>query len=141
MVIIDNRDWEKELQEKYPQLLKQIYLECGEGWKEVIENMCEQILTHEAFLKDSGVNVVDFEDEVTDEDDYCSVRIVQVKQKFGGLRVYYDGGNNIIRNIVNEAEEKALTVCEYCGSKDNVKLRKRNSWLYTGCDKHDSTKY
>ena len=141
MVIMDGREWEAELQKKYPTLLKNIYLECGEGWGEIVGNVCEQILTHESFLKNSGVHVVDFEDEITDEEDYCSVRIVQIKQKFGGLRVYYDGGDNIISDIVREAENKALTVCEYCGSKENVKLRKRNSWLYTGCDKHDSTKY
>ena len=141
MIVVDDRDWEKDLKEKYPKLLKDIYIECGEGWKDIIKITCEQILTHESFLETTGVHVVEFEDEITDEDDYCSVRIVQIKQKFGGLRVYYDGGDNIIREIVNEAETKALTVCEYCGSTENVKLRKRNSWLYTGCDKHDSTKY
>jgi hypothetical protein len=141
MVITDDRDWEVELQSKYPTLLKNIYIECGEGWKEIIENTCDQILTHEAFLKNSGIPVVDFEDEVMRDDDYCSVRIVQIKQKFGGLRIYYDGGDKIIQDIVREAETKALTTCEYCGSKENVKLRRHNSWLYTGCDKHDSTKY
>ena len=141
MVIMDNRDWEKELQEKYPKLFNNIYIECGEGWKSIIENMCEQIITHEAFLESSGVHVVGFEDDLINEDDYCLVRFFQIKQKFGGLRVYYDGGNNIIQDIVRDAETKALTTCEYCGSKENVKLRRRNSWLYTGCDKHDSTKY
>ena len=141
MVITDNREWEAELQNKYSKLFNNIYIECGEGWKDIIRNLCEQIMTHEAFLRESGVHVVEFEDEITDDEDYCGVRFFQIKQKFGGLRVYYDGGDNVIRDIVNDAETKALTVCEYCGSTENVKLRKRNSWLYTGCDKHDSTKY
>ena len=141
MVIDDERDWEKNLCEKYSSLLKDKYLECGPGWADVLACLFEQIKTHEAFLEHSGVRIIEQEDEILDEDDYCRVKIYQVKQKFGGLRVYYDGGDNIIRNFVNQAEDKALTVCEYCGSKDNVKLRRRNSWLYTGCDKHDNSSY
>ena len=83
MVIENDRDWEKDLKEKYPELLNNIYLECGEGWKTIIEDVCEQILTHESILESSGVHVVKFEDEITDDDDYCQVRIHQVKQKFG----------------------------------------------------------
>ncbi len=39
----------------------------------------------------------------------------QVKQKFGGLRFYYSGGNEKIHGMCRFLEYLSFTICEYCG--------------------------
>ena len=59
----------------------------------------------------------------------------QVKEKFGGLRFYYDGGDFKTCNALIEIAERAAWVtCEDCGKPG--KLRK-GGWLRTLCDECD----
>lgn len=44
----------------------------------------------------------------------------QVKEKFGGLRFYFHGGDDECENFVDEAEDKCWTVCVECGTKENL---------------------
>ena len=45
------------------------------------------------------------------------VHIVQIKEKFGGLRFYYNGGDEHIHGMVSMAERWADHSCEKCGNK------------------------
>ncbi len=59
---------------------------------------------------------------------------VQVKEKFGGLRFYYSGGDSsYIRGVVDMAEQMSYRTCEVCGAPG-----KSNGGPYvrTLCDKH-----
>ena len=65
--------------------------------------------------------------------------VAQVKEKFGGLRIYldyYDSENphNVALGIAitNYAEWKAALICETCGKYG--KLRKDKRWVLTLCD-------
>lgn len=58
---------------------------------------------------------------------------VQVKEKFGTLRFYYDGGDEYISGLVSMAEWASSVTCEECGERG--KLR-GSGWVYTACDKH-----
>jgi hypothetical protein len=58
---------------------------------------------------------------------------VQIKEKFGSLRFYYDGGNQFCRGVISLAEEMSACICEVCG--DFGKMRK-GGWIRTLCDKH-----
>lgn len=62
------------------------------------------------------------------------IKITQIKEKFGGLRFYYDGGDDMIGGMVWLAESMSLNICEQCGSTENVKQRGHN-WIYTACNK------
>ncbi len=94
--------------------------EVGEGWKKhVLE--CHRQLKH----LDSGY------------------RIGQIKEKFGGLRYYYDSSydfGNIIRDImdsvVSAAEYKCSITCEVCGGGGEI--RYNGGWWKTLCDEHTS---
>lgn len=57
----------------------------------------------------------------------------QVKEKFGGLRFYYRGGDEYIEGLVAMAESMSYVTCEVCGSPG-----KRNSggWIRTLCGEH-----
>lgn len=61
-----------------------------------------------------------------------TIQITQVKEKFGGLRLYLRGPEEAY-DIEQEAEEKSLSTCDICGRPG----KKRNSvWIITRCDKH-----
>lgn len=60
------------------------------------------------------------------------VKIVQVKEKFGGLRIYTDKYNEIYSPFLESLLSQSTTICEWCGkpgSADNS-----NYWILTLCD-------
>lgn len=63
------------------------------------------------------------------------VTAAQVKEKFGTLRFYFDGGDEKIYTMVDLAESFSARTCEVCGSPG--KLRE-GGWVTTRCDIHAS---
>jgi hypothetical protein len=59
--------------------------------------------------------------------------IVQIKEKFGGLRFYTDGGTKIHQAYIDFAAGMAAQTCEVCGSPGSLR---DSSWMKTLCDKH-----
>lgn len=62
------------------------------------------------------------------------VVVDQVKEKFGGLRFYYHGGDDVVDGMVRMAEAWASVTCETCGEKGQ---RRHGGWVRTLCDKHE----
>lgn len=58
---------------------------------------------------------------------------VQVKEKFGTLRFYYDGGDEYVRALDNMAESMSARTCEVCGNPGKVY---RDGWHSTLCPTH-----
>jgi hypothetical protein len=58
------------------------------------------------------------------------VTLDQVKEKFGTLRFYYTGGDDIIDGMVRMAESMSGVTCEGCG---NVGERRGGGWVRTIC--------
>lgn len=65
-------------------------------------------------------------------------RILQVKEKFGGLRFYVEEGNEDIWKRISEAEQLSYTVCEICGEPGEI--RTDIGWYLTLCEKHYNEK-
>ena len=63
------------------------------------------------------------------------IHVEQIKEKFGGLRFYYQGGDEHISGMVTMAEVWAGRSCETCG---NVGLRRSGGWVRTLCDIHEA---
>lgn len=61
------------------------------------------------------------------------VVVTQVKEKFGTLRFYYNGGDEAIAGMVTMAEAMTAITCEECGSPGKLN---RGGWLSVRCDKH-----
>ena len=61
------------------------------------------------------------------------VTVSQVKEKFGTLRFYYNGGDTSIEAMVRFAEAMSGCTCETCGSPG---VRRGGGWVRTLCDKH-----
>lgn len=86
---------------------------CNDGWYELLRVLCFSITEH---CKNKGTTV--------------SVR--QVKEKFGGLRFYIDGGDDFVHGLIDFAEQFSFLVCEQCGQK--ATLTKNDGWLMTTCE-------
>jgi len=63
--------------------------------------------------------------------DLSPVVAVQVKEKFGELRFYHTGGDDIIFGMVWLAESLSNTICEECGSTEHV--GQTSGWIMTRC--------
>lgn len=63
------------------------------------------------------------------------IHIDQIKEKFGGLRFYYSGGDDQIHGMVRMAELWAGHTCEKCGNKGT---RRQGGWVRTLCDTHEA---
>ena len=87
------------------------YFECGPGWHPLIKDALTRI---EAL----GI---------------ANLAILQVKEKFGGLRIYLSLDNDETNAIITAAEDEAHKTCEECGSRENVELRS-GGWLRTLCN-------
>src|SRR4051794_31979223 len=91
---------------------------CDSGWFYLIERLCKNIQNHiderERILK------ADY-DWVKERGLKKIPQVVakQVKEKFAGLRFYYDGGDEKIAGMVDLAEELSYFTCEQCGRQDS----------------------
>lgn len=59
----------------------------------------------------------------------------QVKEKFGTLRFYYQGGDDYISGMVSLAESLTAVTCEECGSTGK---QRGGGWVRTLCDTHEA---
>lgn len=57
--------------------------------------------------------------------------VMQVKEKFGGLRFYIGCGSSEIFDRIDQAEDESLKTCEACGRPGE--LRSNGGWLKTLC--------
>ena len=48
------------------------------------------------------------------------VEVSQIKQKFGGLRIYHHNAPKDIRQLIDEAIETSWHTCERCGASEGV---------------------
>ena len=119
--------------EKYPKIFKNRNgsiqetcmawgFECGSGWFNIIDTLCEAIQHH-----------VDWKSRLmsTEERECFQVTADQVKEKFGGLRFYYSGGDEEIRGMVDMAELMSHKICELCGSPG---IKRSSGWVVVRCD-------
>jgi len=85
--------------------------ECGDGWFNLIRDLSAKIMSAEGGDK---------------------VEVMQVKEKFGGLRYYVDNTTDEIDVIIRHFENEAELTCEDCGSVGKIKSYK--GWLTCLCD-------
>jgi len=62
-------------------------------------------------------------------------RAVQVKEKFGTLRFYVDGGSPEMQAVIAFAEDMSSRMCEQCGAPAHTRA---GGWVRTLCDEHEA---
>lgn len=99
---------------------KRIYPECGPGWNDIIQNAVKLI--------DGHVSKVVGEDP---ENGFKHFQYQQIKEKYGGLRMYVSLEDDYIRGIIDMAESMSYSVCEHTGKPGTICIK--GSWLKTLC--------
>jgi len=59
------------------------------------------------------------------------VKVVQVKEKFGGLRIHLNGGPQWLQDMAYRMEELSYHTCEYCGKEGKPR---NGNWIKTLCE-------
>lgn len=72
-------------------------------------------------------------DAIRREDALTGIKVAQVKQKLGELRVYVQGGNNRVNDRIRQAEAEAIVSCEGCG-ETSPGVRSIGGYITNACD-------
>lgn len=115
---------QEKLFEKYPGLFFQKDLpmqqtcmcwgvECGEGWYGVLERLCEKL---SKYSEEKGLDI----------------QFVQIKEKYGELRVYLNYYDDEVDKMTEEAENEADNTCEICSAKGELSIK--FGWYKTLCE-------
>ena len=133
---------ENELIQKYPRVFKLAYnkyfknwdnseqrgpfslfgIECDDGWFDLLNRLCEQV--------EACIN------QAEDPDIYY---VVQIKEKFGGLRFYMSSYTVELHNLITPFEQEAEMTCEVCGCSGTNAANKWR-WWQTLCQECRSIK-
>lgn len=82
-------------------------IECGDGWYDLLREACYLIQSDK------------------------QIQFTQVKEKYGGLRLYFLGGGDFEDGVVAMAERASYMICERCGSRGRPN---DGGWISTLCD-------
>ena len=119
----------KELIEQYPDMFpERFFFECGDGWYNILSSLLWRIDKHEEHVRQNNAYRVR---HGLDPIKYESVKIVQIKEKWAGLRFYYDGGDDYISGSVALAEGLSYKTCEACGNPGTLN---REGWYRVRCE-------
>lgn len=94
--------------------------ECGDGWYNIIDTLCATIVNRQY-------------NKIIRKEELDQVVATQVKEKFGSLRFYYNGGDDYVDGAVSLAESLSERTCEKCGAPGKSRGQ---GWYYTACDEH-----
>jgi hypothetical protein len=117
----------KSMETKYPKMFAQPYggFAVDKGWWPILQALCANIQHH-----------IDWWNKNHEKHPVVEQVVVeQIKEKFGGLRFYYTGGDDQISGMVRMAEAWADRHCEECGKPGR---QREGGWIRTLCDEHEA---
>lgn len=128
-----NQELEEQLFNDFPLLFRKDHdmknslmgcgFECGDGWYELIRQLCKDIYPHVVKYKKNFPS-----------DEYICPTVLQVKEKFGELRFYLDFASDEIWNLTERALQKSREICEVCGKPGKIDYE--NRWYKSRCEQH-----
>jgi hypothetical protein len=93
----------------------------GNGWRQLLWDLCVELEPH----------VESLDREIATREPQVNFVVLQVKEKFGGLRFYTNFTSEAIDDCIRRAQERALTTCMDCGQP--ARLRTQGRW-HVACD-------
>jgi len=145
-----NEENEKYLYETYPQLYWQHNLpmsqtamcwgfDVGDGWFLLIDLLSRALLPYVDEVNKKEEEWFNQQDEETKQMmvEPSKFGVVQVKQKFAGLRYYVSHSTKEISDIIDLFERLSYSTCEVCGK---IGKPRRGGWIETLCDEHAGEK-
>ena len=149
IMIKTTEDCFEDLAKSYPELMEKAHI--GEdlgvdvGWFTIIDALCGCIYSPLSSAKSRLKAATEYPRE--DDGKYlaeCEARyklelenlptIMQVKEKFAGLRFYVSGSDDRIEALIEFAERMSRHTCEKCGAPGE--LDDGTGWMKTHCKKH-----
>ena len=126
------------MEASYPRMLGGRYggFATGKGWWPLLERLCATIQQHVDWKNDTRKNLLianPYNHPIPDE--VPQVVVEQIKEKFGSLRFYYQGGDDYVHGAVSLAEHLSGHLCEECGG---LGKRRSGGWIRTLCDVHEA---
>jgi hypothetical protein len=120
-------EFAKKMETRFPKMFANPYggFAVGPGWWPIIESLCANIQSHTDWWNKNRETRPVVEQVVVE----------QIKEKYGGLRFYYQGGDDTIAGMVRMAEAWADRSCEECGTPGKSR---EGGWVRTLCDKHEA---
>jgi hypothetical protein len=107
-----NVNLSNQLKEKYPQQFSQLkYIECGDGWYDLLDKLCNIIQ-----------NRIDFNLKQGNESNFYWA---QIKEKFGGLRAYCYGADEYMSGAISMAETMSYMICEFSGERGRLRKQRK----------------
>ena len=107
--------------------------ECGDGWYNLLDALMHNIQSHIDWRERQRTYAIENGQDVPVE--VPQVTLSQVKEKFGTLSFYYNGGDDRIFGMVMLAETISGITCEDCGAPGS---RRGGGWIRTLCDSCES---
>lgn len=90
-------------------------IECLEGWHCLIQPILDYVKEYN-------------EDKEVDD----RIAILQIKEKWGSLRIYTNFVTDELEKLIEDAEIESTKVCEKCGTREHVGT-KHDGWRMTLC--------
>lgn len=137
---------DNSLCEKFPKIFKNSYsdmtatahswgFEHGDGWYKILRQGCALIQGHIDWRQQLISNLEKSNPQDLEiPEPIPQVTATQVKEKFGTLRFYYDGGDEYIHGIVSMMEAMSAVTCEVCGKPGRLN---KGGWVRTTCEEHN----
>jgi hypothetical protein len=89
-----------------------------DGWFDILWRLCEDLEPLVAALEKQTERPFE---------------VLQVKEKFGGLRFYVNHANDAIRQRIEAAQQESFHTCEVCGQPGTLR---ENGLMKTLCEEH-----
>jgi hypothetical protein len=115
-------EFSESMEKRFSKMFEEKYggFAIGTGWWPIVESLCVNIQSHIDHKEKQGQPIP-------------QVVVEQIKEKFGGLRFYYQGGDDQVAGMVRMAEAWAAYSCEECGSPGK---RTSEGWIKNLCEFH-----
>ena len=114
-----NQELQQKLFETYPNYFgTNFYIECEDGWYDILDTMLYTIKIHENQMNQIKELYPDGKTE------YIQLYFLQIKEKFGTLRIYATGGNFYTRGVIDMAERMGSKICEFSWNKGKIRHKR-----------------
>lgn len=106
------------------------YDAVGAGWRPLLESLNWQLM------------------EAVGGERASELKVLQIKEKFGGLRVYLDSSafpeetQNVVFRLIALVENLSFSICELCGAPGTTRTPNNSlyGWRKTLCPEHHSVR-
>lgn len=104
--------WINDTKARFPAMFEDIHrlnFDVEEGWKDLIVEALE------------ALHALPYQ-----------IKVLQIKEKFGRLRLYIDTHTPVTEGIIKYAEQRSNVTCESCGEIGSL-TNNKTGWMKTYC--------